>query len=157
MTGKRKYIQNGQNWVVLGQETNKNNFSMFWYILLLFLINTGEYLGYVESILWYLYYFIWFVEKFQIIILPYAFKMRRDYLSTSYLDQKYLPSERSETREIWIDPSNVCWDNLSLILMAYGDIFLIPFTILQMKSDQNVVNSSILFIFPCHSPWQINQ
>ena len=32
--------------------------------------------------------------------LPYAFKMRQDYLSTSYLDQKYLPSERSETREI---------------------------------------------------------
>ena len=36
----------------------------------------------------------------EIIILPYAFKMRRDYLSTSYLDQKYLPSERSDTREI---------------------------------------------------------
>ena len=35
-----------------------------------------------------------------IIILSYAFKMRQDYLSTSYLDQKYLPSERSETREI---------------------------------------------------------
>ena len=83
--------------------------------------------------------------------------MRRDYLSTSYLDQKYLPSERSDTREIWIDPSNVCWDNLSLILMAYGDIFLIPFTILQMKSDQNVVNSSIPFICPCRSSWQINQ
>ena len=31
-----------------------------------------------------------------IIILSYAFKMRQDYLSTSYLDQKYLPSERSE-------------------------------------------------------------
>ena len=30
----------------------------------------------------------------------YAFKMRRDYLSTSYLDQKYLPSEQSDTREI---------------------------------------------------------
>ena len=30
------------------------------------------------------------------IILSYAFKMRQDYLSTSYLDQKYLPSERSE-------------------------------------------------------------
>ena len=43
--------------------------------------------------------------------LPYAFKMRQDYLSTSYLDQKYLTSERSEMREIWIDPSNVCWDN----------------------------------------------
>ena len=48
---------------------------------------------------------------FESIRLPYAFKMRQDYLSTSYLDQKYLPSERSETREIWIDPSNVCWDN----------------------------------------------
>ena len=47
-----------------------------------------------------------------IIILSYAFKMRQDYLSTSYLDQKYLPSERSETSEIWIDQSNVCWDNL---------------------------------------------
>ena len=46
-----------------------------------------------------------------IIKLPYAFKMRQDYLSTSYLDQKYLPSERSETREIWIHPSNMCWDN----------------------------------------------
>ena len=45
-------------------------------------------------------------------IIIYAFKMRQGYLSTSYLDQKYLPSERSETREIWIDPSNVCWDNL---------------------------------------------
>ena len=43
--------------------------------------------------------------------LSYAFKVRQDYLSTCYLDQKYLPSERSETREIWIDPSNVCWDN----------------------------------------------
>ena len=32
--------------------------------------------------------------------LSYAFKMRQDYLSTSYLDQKYLPSERSEKREI---------------------------------------------------------
>ena len=31
-----------------------------------------------------------------LIILSYAFKMRQDYLSTSYLDQKYLPSERSE-------------------------------------------------------------
>ena len=30
------------------------------------------------------------------IILSCAFKMRQDYLSTSYLDQKYLPSERSE-------------------------------------------------------------
>ena len=46
-----------------------------------------------------------------LIRLSYAFKMRQDYLSTSYWDQKYLPSERSETREIWIDPSNVCWDN----------------------------------------------
>ena len=36
------------------------------------------------------------------IILSYAFKMRQDYLSTSYLDQKYLPSERSETREIFL-------------------------------------------------------
>ena len=51
------------------------------------------------------------LSTFGIIILSYAFKMRQDYLSTSYLDQKYLPSERSETREIWIDPSNVCWDN----------------------------------------------
>ena len=83
-----------------------------------------------------------FNSNWDTIILPYAFKMRRDYLSTSYLDQKYLPSERSDTREIWIDPSNVCWDNLSLILMAYGDIFLIPFTILQMKFDQNALNSS---------------
>ena len=33
--------------------------------------------------------------------------MRQDYLSTRYLDQKYLPSESSETGEIWIDPSNV--------------------------------------------------
>ena len=33
------------------------------------------------------------------IILSYDFKMRQDYLSTSYLDQKYLPSERSETTE----------------------------------------------------------
>ena len=48
----------------------------------------------------------------EIIILSYAFKMRQDYLSTSYLDQKYLPRERSKTREIWMDPSNVCWDNL---------------------------------------------
>ena len=42
------------------------------------------------------------VSKIQtkLIRLPYAFKMRQDYLSTSYLDQKYLPSERSETREI---------------------------------------------------------
>ena len=38
--------------------------------------------------------------------------MRQDYLSTSYLDQKYIPSERSKAREIWIDLSNVCWDNL---------------------------------------------
>ena len=38
--------------------------------------------------------------NFNNIRLPYAFKMRQDYLSTSYLDQKYLPSERSETREI---------------------------------------------------------
>ena len=40
------------------------------------------------------------MEFLNIIILPYAFKMRRDYLSTSYLDQKYLPSERSDTREM---------------------------------------------------------
>ena len=39
-----------------------------------------------------------------------------------------------------------------LIFKAYGNIFLIPFT---MKTDQNVVNSSFLFILPCHSPWQI--
>ena len=40
-------------------------------------------------------------NQFECIIrLPYAFKMRQDYLSTSYLDQKYLPSERSETKEI---------------------------------------------------------
>ena len=42
-----------------------------------------------------------FVKVYQVlpfpnIILSYAFKMRQDYLSTSYLDQKYLPSERSE-------------------------------------------------------------
>ena len=41
-----------------------------------------------------------FEQKLDTIRLPYAFKMRQDYLSTSYLDQKYLPSERSETREI---------------------------------------------------------
>ena len=35
-------------------------------------------------------------EGVNIIILSYAFKMRQDYLSTSYLDQKYLPSEQSE-------------------------------------------------------------
>ena len=29
-------------------------------------------------------------------ISSYALKMREDYLSTSYLDQKYLPSEQSE-------------------------------------------------------------
>ena len=40
------------------------------------------------------------LKTVDIIRLPYAFKMRQDYLSTSYLDQKYLPSERSETREI---------------------------------------------------------
>ena len=32
--------------------------------------------------------------------------MRQDYLSTSYLDQKYFLSE------LWIDPSNICGDNL---------------------------------------------
>ena len=74
--------------------------------------------------------------------------MRWDYLSTSYLDQKYLPSDQSDKREIWIDPSNVCWDNLGLILMAYGDIFLIPFTILQMKSNQNVEGVSAGFSTP---------
>ena len=35
-------------------------------------------------------------DSADIIILSYAFKMRQDYLSSSYLDQKYLPSERSE-------------------------------------------------------------
>ena len=35
----------------------------------------------------------------KIIILSYAFKMRQDYLSTSYLDPKYLPGEQSEMRE----------------------------------------------------------
>ena len=62
------------------------------------------------------------------IILSYAFKMRQDYLSTSYLDQKYLPSERSETREIWIDPSNVCWDNpvsfwIHMIFFSHFSLF----------------------------------
>ena len=42
----------------------------------------------------------WNIQLCYIIILSYAFKMRQDYLSASYLDQKYLPSERSETREI---------------------------------------------------------
>ena len=77
------------------------------------------------------------VLQLDIIILSYAFKMRQDYLSTSYLNQKYLPSERSETREIWIDPSNVCWDNPVSFLKAY-DIFLTPFTILQMKYLENM-------------------
>ena len=36
------------------------------------------------------------LKEGDIIILSYAFKMRQDYLSTSYLDQIYLPSERSE-------------------------------------------------------------
>ena len=36
------------------------------------------------------------ISSCDLIILSYAFKMRQDYLSTSYLDQKYLPSERSE-------------------------------------------------------------
>ena len=78
--------------------------------------------------------------------------MRQDYLSTSYLDKKYFQSEQSEMIEMWIDPSNVCWDNPVSIFEAYNNIFLIPFTILQMKSDQNVVNSS-LFCMPL--PWQI--
>ena len=41
-----------------------------------------------------------FIHLCEVIRLPYAFKMGQDYLSTSYLDQKCLPSERSETREI---------------------------------------------------------
>ena len=66
--------------------------------------------------------------------LPYAFKMRQDYLSTSYLDQKYLPSERSETREIWIDPSNVCWDNpvSSLRHMVIFFSYLSPWKLIRM-------------------------
>ena len=71
-------------------------------------------------------------------ILLYAFKMRQDYLGTSYLDQKYLPGEQSKRREIWIDPSHVCWDNCCLILKAYDEIFLTPFLILQMKYLQNI-------------------
>ena len=65
----------------------------------------------------------------KLIILPYAFKMRQDYLSTSYLDQKYLPSERSEMRGMWIDPSNVWWDNLvsfwkhMVIFFSYLSLF----------------------------------
>ena len=39
-------------------------------------------------------------KSYDTIILSYAFKMRQDYLSTSYLDKKYFPSERSEMREI---------------------------------------------------------
>ena len=42
------------------------------------------------------YYNIIICIQNETIILSYAFKMRQDYLSTSYLDQKYLPSERSE-------------------------------------------------------------
>ena len=77
--------------------------------------------------------------------------MRQDYLSTSYLDKKYLPSERSKMREIWIDPSYVCWDNP----VRKSCIFLIPFTILQMKSDKNVVKSfNFSSLQPCHT-WQI--
>ena len=59
--------------------------------------------------------------------------MRQDNLSTGYWDHKYLPSESSKTREIWIDHSNVGWDNLYLILKACDEIFLTPFPILQMK------------------------
>ena len=39
-----------------------------------------------------------FNQIYCIIILSYAFNMRQDYLSTSYLDQKYLPIERSENK-----------------------------------------------------------
>ena len=46
-------------------------------------------------------------------------------------------------KNIWIDPSNVCWDNLSLIFKAHDNIFLIRFNILQMKFDENVVNPSL--------------
>ena len=44
---------------------------------------------------------------FNIIRLPYAFKMRQDYLSTSYLDQKYLPSERTFHYQNWLKYSKL--------------------------------------------------
>ena len=42
------------------------------------------------------------------LILIYYHMPSQNYLSISYLDQKYLLSEQSELREISIDPSNVC-------------------------------------------------
>ena len=39
-----------------------------------------------------------------------------------------------------------CAEIILIIFKAYDNIFLIPFTILQVKSDQNVVHSSLLFM-----------
>ena len=75
----------------------------------------------------------------QNMILSYTFKMRQDYLSTSYLNQKYFPSERSETREIWIDPSNVCWDYL-VSLWKHIMIFFSHLSQFNMKYRENMRN-----------------
>ena len=53
-----------------------------------------------------LFFFFFFIFFFRAHIISYAFKMRHDYLSTNYLDKKYLPSEHSEMRKIRIDLSN---------------------------------------------------
>ena len=86
--------------------------------------------------------------RVEIIILSYAFKMRQDYLSTNYLDQKYLPSERSKTREIWMDPSNVCWDNL----VSFWRHMMIFFSHLHYFTDEiSYYKSSSVCLFVCLS------
>ena len=89
------------------------------------------------------------------IILSYAFKIRQDYLSSSYLDKTYLLSKRSEMMEIWIDQSNVCWDNL----FSCQKHMIIFFSYLSLFYRWNLIECSeivnFLFVTAFGDAWQI--
>ena len=78
--------------------------------------------------------------------------MRQDYLSTGYLDQKYLLSERSETREIWIDPSNVCWDNH----VSFWRHMMIFFSHLSLFNRWNILENMRKLVKVEHGCWPLS-
>ena len=69
--------------------------------------------------------------------------------------KKYLQSERSEMRQIWIDPSNVCWDHLDsfwkhiMIIFSHRSLFY-RWNILKIWGNLSKWNMDVLSISFAH-------
>ena len=75
------------------------------------------------------YRFLWFVSTCN-----NDFEANSTSLMSLWANIKFFPEPTGELYG-WL---------LATLVKAYDNIFLIPFTILQMKFDQNAVNSSLL-------------